>query len=957
MSVNINLENNFNNLVNDGLNNIPMSIYKLIKEKNEDKKFRKQLNDSIVNAVQSKLVNNPEMNINFDKLTEYLTGQGIKNIEDSLVDIRSGDRTKDVLYNAVEKFCSTDAEKKVLRSFVDQIITNIICLCRNHYLSDKDLITINTLQDIFTKSEEDFKNSVQNGLKNIQNTTDKILSIIENESPQSNKNEKSEDKIEIDYFENHYNEMNKIFDIAKLYVSKKLKLKDNFIYPKFEDIDVLSGVNDFINSDEKLMFILGEAGQGKSSLGVKIINDFIDNKNIFNGKIENMAFIKLTDIIKSSNIEVEETPKGIKKMGIKLDDIDIIGTKKLLIYLDGYDEILETLKKILQTNQLETERIFIDYLTETKHVKFIVSSRKNYLSDNIVKGENRKVITKKIKEYDDNEIQSWIDKYNSQPENNYEYSLKDIKNNDNLYELVKIPLLLQLVVVHKIDTKISSRTELYFTIFNKIADRENERADANGRIKSKIDFEKTLMEIAFDYYYNDEKPVAITEKIDMYESAVYHFYTNAGDGKVEFIHRSFYQYFLAKYYLYLLLDEKYEDLLKSIYSRIIDYDVLEFIKELYQIEKRNDKVINFEKIEDFIVETECIPRNMSRKALHEKIAKIFKNLTSIISTVLELEGIDKFNATKFIHILKHHDVYQQNFCFFNLTGANLAGTNLKNSRLEATNFTDASLQESNLSGAMIMASSWDNVDLTGADLSGSTLGVTELKGAKLTKADLSEAEWTCANLTEADLTNSNLSSINLRNVTSKTDFLTLINFTDADLTDANLTKAYLAGANFTGADLTRANLTGANLTNANLSGINLRKAESETSYLTHTDLTSANLASVDLTKACLTGANLTGATLLSANLTSVDLTDADLTRTFLMCANLTGADLRRANLREANLTGVDLQGADLREAYFNKNVLEGVKLNHTNFNGAIYDKGSVIDNYVNSPEYPFRNSN
>ena len=124
-------------------------------------------------------------------------------------------------------------------------------------------------------------------------------------------------------------------------------------------------------------------------------------------------------------------------------------------------------------------------------------------------------------------------------------------------------------------------------------------------------------------------------------------------------------------------------------------------------------------------------------------------------------------------------------------------------------------------------------------LSGSDLYGADLREADLSRADLSGADLSGANLGEADLGEADLSGANLRG---------------ANLSGANLSGSDLYGVNLSGSDLSRANLGGADLSRADLSGADLREANLFRADLFKADLSGADLRGADLSRAILIGA-------------------------------------------------------------------------------------------------------
>ncbi|MEM8613246.1 MAG: pentapeptide repeat-containing protein [Cyanobacteria bacterium P01_H01_bin.105] len=214
--------------------------------------------------------------------------------------------------------------------------------------------------------------------------------------------------------------------------------------------------------------------------------------------------------------------------------------------------------------------------------------------------------------------------------------------------------------------------------------------------------------------------------------------------------------------------------------------------------------------------------------------------------------------------------------------------------------------------------------LNGANLNGANLYSANLYSANLNGANLNSADLNGANLNSANLNGANLNSANLNGAN-----LNSANLNGANLNSANLNRAIFNSANLNGANLNGANLNSADLNNADLNGANLNG----------TNLNGANLYSADFNGANLNSANLNSANLSSANLSNANLYRADLNRVILSRAvlsrvNLDNAVLSRANLNSANLYSANLNGANLYRADLNRANLNSANLSSTNLSSA-----------------------
>lgn len=251
------------------------------------------------------------------------------------------------------------------------------------------------------------------------------------------------------------------------------------------------------------------------------------------------------------------------------------------------------------------------------------------------------------------------------------------------------------------------------------------------------------------------------------------------------------------------------------------------------------------------------------------------------------------------------DLSWANLSGADLSGADLVGTNLRNAQL-----VNARLQGSNLFQAIL-----DNADLSGSDLSGcrleecsldqtiikATLDGAFLSGLKFREVDFSGTSLKGCNLSEQILTSVNFSNLDLSGA----------DLSECDLSNSNLEGANLSHANLRNSNLSNANLTNAVLDDAILSSADLRAAELKGVNLKHVDLRTAIIKCPILQELIDSGASLK-----DWDLSSYDLRFADLSNVDLSWANLAGKDLYGATLYRTNLVGADLSNTNLGDANF-----------------------------------------
>lgn len=173
----------------------------------------------------------------------------------------------------------------------------------------------------------------------------------------------------------------------------------------------------------------------------------------------------------------------------------------------------------------------------------------------------------------------------------------------------------------------------------------------------------------------------------------------------------------------------------------------------------------------------------------------------------------------------------QNFAVGDLSGANLSEADLREGRFAGANLRGTRFHRALLDGANLFQAALKGADFSGASLRGCNLSGCDLSNTNLTNAVLDEAI-----LNGADLRTANLKGVDLRRVEvrgaiiSRTPLqkllasgvslkevdLTNYDFKFADLSYLDLSEANFAGVDLYGAILYRANLAGADLSQTNL---------------------------------------------------------------------------------------------------------------------------------------------
>lgn len=545
---------------------------------------------------------------------------------------------------------------------------------------------------------------------------------------------------------------------------------------KFKDKKILSIIRDWSHEDPSgVMLIHGEPGHGKTTLCRKAVCEHVlkqfcpDKKNVFWFRL-NPSFAE--GIIEDGKFVLKNAFCWGNPAG-RFGEIPLEDNEKeyqdSVIFLDGYDELkaqLHGVNKNLKDFITAAKQIAQDY-----DMHIVITTRTRSLSD-----EGRLNIPSfQFAPISEDEQDAWIEKNARDYKEDFEV-LRE--SSEEMEEMLGIPILFRMVVEAKLEDTASGVVALYDKLFRATMERRKMKSG------NREDWHKEYEQLAYEIYCNDETFANMRGK-ELPEDFLYLFYLKGnGEKRVEFLHRSFYQYFLA-HFLYQKMsevedEESAEAFLCCLAERRIDRDVLNYIQQIQEkkpdITKKECECI-LDEIEqtDAIITDALSVKNKSGDAEQRRLRRcnnIFVNALSICCVVA---------GSRFKFLL------QEKYAVHRL----IKSYDSENMWLEGVDLSEANLDNANLCG----------VYLNYAILNGASLASVHLKMSYLNDVDLADA-----NLNYADL-----SSVQLKRTTLAGTDLYGANLCGADLREANLERADLTGTNLNGADLTEASLSGADL--------------------------------------------------------------------------------------------------------------------------------------------------
>lgn len=495
---------------------------------------------------------------------------------------------------------------------------------------------------------------------------------------------------------------------------------------EYRETKILNTIDQWSSKDDYgVMLIHGEPGHGKTTLCRKAVYEYgrdrfcKDKTNVFwfrlnpafaEGIIEDGTFVFKNAFcwgdpeIKLSRILLEENEKEYQNS---------------VVFLDGYDELKAQLHGI-NLNLTDFIRK-AEKFARTYNMHIVITTRTRSLSD-----EGRlNIPSLQFAPISEDKQDAWIEK--NAPD--YKEDFEELReSSEGMKEMLGIPILFRMVVKAKLKSTIAKNVvDLYDMLFEATMERRELES-------SKVGFwHQNYQDLAYEIYCNDEQ-FADVEDEQRADEFLYMFYIKDKDKQhVEFLHRSFYQYFLA-HFLYRKMsavenEAKAEEFLCCLAERrIIDEDVLNYIQQIQKnkrqvTQKKCEQIIDtLEQTGTIIVQALEIPNKNGDAEKHPllRCENVLTNALSICCIVATTEG------SEFIISL-----HEKENIHTAMRRYNCSGIWLKNVDLSGVNLSGANLIEA---------------DLSGADLSGASL-----YRADLDEANLSETNLTGANLEDADL--------------------------------------------------------------------------------------------------------------------------------------------------------------------------------------------------------------
>lgn len=491
---------------------------------------------------------------------------------------------------------------------------------------------------------------------------------------------------------------------------------------EYPETKILNTIDRWSSKDDYgVMLIHGEPGHGKTTLCRKAVYEYgmdrfcKDKTNVFWFRL-NPAYSDIID--KNGKLVLDNAfcwgdIESLREMIPLRENKDTY--KESVIFLDGYDEL-----KVQAKSRLSDFIDTVKKYAKAYQIHFVVTARTRSVEYELYELEIPTLQFALMLEKQQNE---WIKKNAPGYKEDFEVLRESSKE---MKEMLGIPILFRMVVKAKLEDTASGVVQLYDRLFRATMERRGMQSE------SREDWHKEYEQLAYEIYCNDDTFADVREK-NMPEEFLYMFHLKGeGEQHVEFLHRSFYQYFLA-HFLYRKMSEveagaSAEAFLCCLAEQWIDRDILNYIQQIQKskqqiTQEKCEQIINtLEQTGTIIVQALEIP-NKNGDAEKHPLLRCENVLTNALSICCIVAAAAK---SKFIiSLYKKENIHQA----------------MK--RYDCGNIW---LENINLSRADLM-----DADLIEADLSGANLRDVDLRNVNLTNADLMNADLTEASLRDADL--------------------------------------------------------------------------------------------------------------------------------------------------------------------------------------------------------------
>ena len=695
-----------------------------------------------------------------------------------------------------------------------------------------------------------------------------------------------------------------------------------------QDVAMVLDSDFVLQMNAKVIVLLGEPGQGKSSFCKRLLHDCL-----LHNPQQNIYFISLGSVGKPKEWLVNPVRNIISQIqkdlsrGVEEEEMFFSTThlNKSLIILDGLDELL--ISQNIDKGDLLGFYEDILRQADTYQYKIIITSRLNYID--LAQLSALPLLILQLNPFQCEQQENWLQHYQIfHAETTLTLELLKTYSQKFLYlaELLKQPILLYFIanLQHPI-APTTSRAKVYETLFDQLCKTADEQSREEG-IRGmegigKESLRELLQQIAFIMYSNQRTYITAKQiqelsqtnitlrkltnnsKYELGETLMFISYGRATYSApmskeyaiVEFLHKSLQEYLTAEYIWQQFKDELCAVQIKGRSQTYLIDDIEACLSLCCDLFTPQNILTEESMVKQYLSELIIEDDSPDKDLVAERLLSFWE---SAMSRQFLCQTPNKTpNAYLPPTVQMRRVMYGYWLCLQLLhPKKNLQpqSHNLRSQMQELWRILTLeacyplTLAYQNLDAYQLTGANLVNANFINAKLSKCNLNFANMSQAYLINSDLKKA-----NLTSTILCGANLSSVDMRNANLQSADMSRTDLSNADLRQTALLGAKLLDAQLRGADLSKADLRLADMRRSSLNFATLNGADMRNSFLRHTDLSFSDLTAADLRSADLRNANLQ-----NANLTRADLRNADLRRVDLRYAILDDAKVERADWLE-----------------------------------------------------------
>ena len=320
----------------------------------------------------------------------------------------------------------------------------------------------------------------------------------------------------------------------------------------------------FYEKRQGILLLHGEPGHGKSLLCKKAIYEY--RKKAFLKNIPNVLWVSLNSgeraIIEGNVVMYQNalTWGAIREPRYTFNDC-----KGSLLFMDGFDELIDAARRTTNIKNIVSFVKDIKKLANEYNLHIVILSRTvavaEYIKQPIIKDISYKLAPLTYKQQNE-----WF--YRFPDIHGYYSEFESMRDNENMEKLLEIPLLFRMIIYNRFFCYSSNIVDLYDKLFDNLIIKRN---------LNNTDIKQRLMNHAYDIYCANNDSAYIDKDDD--NKWILTFYLKSEKHNiVGFYHRSFYQYFLARYIYQELLKIK-EDTADNFISKFAERELDETVRK------------------------------------------------------------------------------------------------------------------------------------------------------------------------------------------------------------------------------------------------------------------------------------------------------------------------------------------------------------------------------------------